>query len=188
MAFPTGLPTKTLTFGRYSAALGTNVSGSISVKFDDPMLHLPTGEVVTTNAEVAQVDPATGSRSITVPITVTDDLVANWRSEGGAYVNQRLRVEVKIPGYLPSAVSYVDIHPDDSATIDFDQLERYAAAGGTPILRAAVTSVVGLGGAVTGAALAAALGPYMPTGGGVGIIDGGGPEDPSGDTIDGGTP
>lgn len=155
MPFPVGVATRTLTFGRYSAALGTNVGGSISVKFDTPMLHLPTGEVVTGTEETVQVDAATGSRSITVPVTVTDDLVANWR-DPSAFTNQRLRVELKIPGYL-DGVLYVDIHPDDPAVIDFDQLERYTAAGGVSVVRAAVSAWMGLSGNVTTEQAATAL-------------------------------
>ena len=159
MPFPTGLPTKTLTFGRYSAALGTNMTGSVKIGFDKAMLHVPSGEVVVGGEESRSIDPATGQASVVVPVTVTADLVAEWWTASPTY-NQRLRITLALPGY-PAETKYVDIHPDDPAVMDYDQLATYAAPGGLPVSRAEVVEVAGLSGTITAEALAAALQPYL---------------------------
>lgn len=158
MTFPEGLPTRTLTFGRYSNALGTNVGGSVSASFDDPMLHTPTGEVITGSEERATIGN-TGMLSLEVPVTVTEDLIANWR-DPGAYSNQRLKVRIDVAGYR-SETLYVDIHADDPMIIDFDQMSKYTAVGGVPVTRAQVVSVAGLTGVVGATALAGALASYF---------------------------
>ena len=162
MPLPAGLPIKTLTFGRYTTALGTNQGGEVEVGFQEAMLHVPTGEVITGGLEKVKIDAATGRLQINVPVTVTDDLVAQWR-ETSAYVNQRVLVKVTAGGYTTDYV-FVDIHPADPAIIDFDQFARYPSPGGVPISRAAVASLAGMTGDITAAAAAAALQPFIATG------------------------
>jgi hypothetical protein len=161
MPLPVGLPSKTLTFGRYLSPLGNYRAGSVQVGFDNPMLYLPTGEVITSGLEAVAIQSATGNVQIEVPITDTDDLVT---IPDGA-VNQRIRVAVTIPGY-PTAHHYLDIHADDPSVLDFDQLIPYGSAGGIPVLRASVTSVAGLTGIVGASELADAIAPFLPAGGG----------------------
>jgi hypothetical protein len=161
MPFPAGLPTKTMTFGRYSSALGTNRSGQVRIGFDQPMLHVPTGEVITSGLDVISIGGETGATSVTVPVTVTEDLVANWLSVSPVY-NQRLRVEIVVTGY-PPVVHYVDIDPSDPSVIDFDHLAPYAVPGGLSVLRATVSSVAGEAGDITAEALrVAASTHYVP--------------------------
>jgi hypothetical protein len=160
MPFPVGLPTKTLTFGRYSAALGTNMTGSVKIGFDKAALHVPTGEVIVAGDEIRVIDPATGGGSVAVPVTVTDDLVAEWWTSSPT-LYQRLKIVISLPGY-PVETKYVDIHPDDPAVMDYDQLSPYAAPGGLTVSRAAVVEVAGLSGTVAASDLATALTPYLP--------------------------
>lgn len=165
-AFPAGLATRTLTFGRYSSALGNNRGGEIRAGFDKPMLHIPTGDVLIggpSGADLAIVSVDTGAAQIEVPVTITDDLLADWRNPSGAFTNQRLRIEVDVQGYR-SDVVYVDISPLDPSVIDFDQLQKYSSVGGLPISRAAVAAVAGMQGDITAPALAAALQPFIASG------------------------
>ena len=155
MPFPFGLGSKTLTFGRYSSALGHNRGGNVKVGFDDAMLHVPTGEVIAAGEDTVMVDPTTGVASVVVPVTVTDDLVAKWDTTSPTKY-QRLKITVTLPGYPPEA-RYVDIHPDDPAVMDYDQLHPYAVAGGLAVQRAQVISVAGLSGDITAEQLAAKL-------------------------------
>lgn len=159
MPFPAGLPTKTLTFGRYLAALGTNQAGSVKFGFDKAMLHVPTGEVVVAGDETRPIDPSTGQVAVVVPITVTADLVAEWWTVSPTY-NQRLKVTLTVPGY-PTETKYVDIDPGDPSVMDYDQLFPYAVPGGLPVSRAEVVEVAGLSGIITATALADALRPYL---------------------------
>ncbi|WGH21939.1 minor tail protein [Rhodococcus phage Trogglehumper] len=163
--FPIGLPTKTLTFGRYSGVLGSNRAGTVRFGFDKPMLHVPTGEVVVAGDEAVSILGETGAVQVVVPVTVTDDLVADWDT-ANPITNQRLKVSILMPGYPPKT-QYIDIHPDDLPVMDFDTLSPYATPGGLPALRAAVTSVAGLGGDISAEDLVAAL--DLPEGGGGGI-------------------
>lgn len=156
MPFPAGLPSKTLTFGRYSSALGSSRGGTVKLGFDKAMLHVPTGEVVTFGMDSAPIGADTGAAAVTVPVTVTPDLLMDWTS-ATPMANQRLRIEVAVPGY-PAVAQYVDIHPDDPPVIDFDHLEPYAVPGGLPVARAAVASVAGLTGVIEAGALETALG------------------------------
>lgn len=156
MALPFGLQSKTLTFGRYSSVTGTNKGGTVKVGFEEAMLHVPTGEIIVAGDEPAIVDPATGVVSISVPVTVTPDLVAKWMTSN-PYTNQRLKISVAVPGY-PVETRYVDISPDDPAVMDYDMLSSYATPGGLPVLRAEVRSVAGLTGDITADQLNAALG------------------------------
>lgn len=153
--FPTGLATKTLTFGRYSGVLGSSRAGTVRFGFDKPMLHVPTGEVIVAGDEAVTITSDTGAAQVVVPITVTDDLVADWDAESPT-TNQRLKISILMPGYPPKT-QYIDIHPDDPAIMDFDALRPYATPGGLPVLRAAVTSVAGLGGDIEAGDLATAL-------------------------------
>jgi hypothetical protein len=155
MPFPVGLPTKTLTFGRYSAALGSNSGGSVQVGFDKAMLHTPTGEVIVSGTETRTVDPATGQVSIVVPVTVTENLVADWWT-ASPITNQRLKITVNIPGYPPET-KYADIDPGDPAVMDYDQLSLYASPGGLPVLRGEVTSWASLNGIISTAQVTTAL-------------------------------
>lgn len=158
--FPIGLPTKTLTFGRYSGVLGSNRAGTVRFGFDKPMLHVPTGEVVVAGDEAVSILGETGAVQVVVPVTVTDDLVADWDT-ANPITNQRLKVSILMPGYPPKT-QYIDIHPDDLPVMDFDTLTPYATPGGMPVLRAAVTSVGGLGGDISAEDLADALGVPQP--------------------------
>lgn len=173
MPFPIGLGSKTLTFGRYSSALGNNRGGTIKVGFDKAALHVPTGEVIAAGEDSVLVDPATGVASVTVPVTVTDDLVVDWDTASPTK-NQRLKITVNLPGY-PAGSRYVDISPTDPAVMDYDQLNPYAVPGGLPVMRAEVRSVAGLTGDVTAQELGTALGGIG--GGGVEVPEGGWPAD-----------
>lgn len=155
MALPMGLESKTLTFGRYSSVTGVNKGGTIKVGFEKAMLHVPTGEIIVAGDEPAVVDPATGVVSISVPVTVTSDLVADWMSASPT-TNQRLKIAVAVPGY-PAETRFVDIHPNDPAVMDYDMLNPYSTPGGIPVLRAEVRSVAGLTGDITATALRTAL-------------------------------
>lgn len=147
MAFPIGLASKTLTFGRYSSALGSNRGGSVSVGFDEAMLHVPTGEVITSGEDKVTIDPGTGVASVTVPITVTDQLVAKWDTASPVF-NQRLKITVNLPGYPPGS-KYVDIHPNDPPVMDYDQLTPYSVPGGLTVVRAEMRTWVGLSGDIS---------------------------------------
>lgn len=160
MALPPGVPSKRLTFGRYSGVLGGNKGGTIRVGFDDPMLHVPTGEVVVAGTETVDIDPDSGLGHIDVPVTVTDQLVARWR-ETNAYHNQRLKIVVEVPGYSPGAV-YVEIPPDAPDIIDFDQMSKYPTSTGIEVVtQGPVRSVAGLVGHVAADALYDQLDPYF---------------------------
>ena len=161
--FPLGLATRTLSFGRYSSVLGTNKGGVIRIGYDKPMLHIPTGDVIIGGVDIATIPVDVGAVQVDVPITITDDLLADWRNPTAAFTNQRLHVEVDVPGYR-SDVVYVDISPLDSPVIDFDQLQKYSSVGGLPISRAAVAAVAGLQGDITAQALATALQPFIESG------------------------
>lgn len=147
MALPPGLASKTLTFGRYSTVTGANRGGNVKVGFEKAMLHVPTGEIIVAGDETAIVDPETGVLSVSVPVTVTDDLVADWMTASPTKY-QRLKITVAVPGYPPEA-RFVDIHPNDPPVMDYDVLNLYAVPGGITVLRAAVTSVAGLSGDIT---------------------------------------
>ena len=160
MPLPEGVPSKTLVFGRYSGVLGNNKGGKISVGFEDAMLHTPTGEVVVAGMETVDIQEDTGIGQIAVPVTVTDQLVARWR-ETNAYHNQRLKVVVEVPGYMPGAV-YVEITSDAPDLIDFDQMSKFATSTGIEVVaQGSVRSVAGLVGHVAAADLAPKLDPYM---------------------------
>jgi len=153
---------KTLTFGAYTTALGNPRGGTIRVGFDDPMLHIPSGEVVVGGVEAVAIDPATGLGTVEVPVTITDELLANWRGTS-PYTNQRLRIEIDVTGYR-SETLYVDISPLDPPVIDFDQMSKYPSTGGLPVSRAAVASIAGLTGDITAQAAATALQPHLAAG------------------------
>lgn len=162
MTLPTGVVTKTMVFGRYSSVLGNNRGGNIKVGFADSMLHLPTGEVVTSGLEAIAVNPDTGSAQITVPVTDDPELVANWR-ESSAYTGQRLTIDVAIDGYAPGRF-FVDVPSDMPDFIDFDQMSKYATPTGIEVVRAEVLAVAGLTGTISATQLAEVMQPYLETG------------------------
>lgn len=161
MPLPTGLQSKTLTFGRYSSVTGANKGGNVRVGFEKAMLHIPTGEIIVAGDESAIVDPETGVLTISVPVTVTDDLVADWMT-ASPFKNQRLKITVSVPGYPPEA-RYVDIHPSDPMVMDYDMLNPYSVPGGLTVLRAEVRTVAGLSGDITIEQLRQALGATYTT-------------------------
>ena len=167
MALPIGVQTKTLTFGRYTSVLGNNRGGEIKVGFDDPMLHVPTGEVIVADMESVTVNAVDGVAAIPVPVTVEVDesspkLIANWRDDA-AYFNQRVRVDIDITGYRKETF-YLDIAIDDPPFIDFDTMSKYAMPTGAEYVRAQVVSVGGLTGVIDSDELATNLQPYIETG------------------------
>lgn len=168
MPFPAGLPTKTLTFGRYSSALGTNRGGTIAFGFADPMYHVPTGEVIVSGDETITIEPGSGVVQVVVPVTVTEDLVSNWDT-ASPYYNQRLRVTVTMAGY-PSGAKFLDINPADPAVMDYDTLQPYVTPGGLTAYRAAVTSWATLSGDITLGAAKTALGLPQVAGAGLTLI------------------
>lgn len=155
MPYPPGVATKTISFGRYSNVLGSVKGGSVTVGFEKPMLHVPSGEVIVGGDDTMTVDSETGSLNLPVPVTVTPDLVAGWDT-ASPFVNQRLKIKVNIPGY-PDGTRYMDIHPDDPMVMDYDMLTPYSVPGGLSVVRAAVTSVGGESGDISDAALRAIL-------------------------------
>ena len=164
--FPDGVATKVITFGRYSTAAGSARGGTATVGFADPMLHLPTGEVIVSGDETVTIESLSGSLAIVVPVTVDPNLVANWAT-ASPYRNQRIRVSVDIDGY-PSGVRYLEISPDDPNVMDYDTLQQFDVQDGLPVARAAVTSVGGLGGDVSAVDLRSILG--IPSEAGEGLV------------------
>lgn len=159
MDFPTGLPTKKLTFGRYVSVLGLPRSGKVSIGFDKPMLHQPSGAVLVAGNDNDMVDRS-GELTIEVPVTTNGDLIADWLTDHPT-TGQRLRVQIDVTGYKPEAF-YIDVHEDDADTLDFDEFDRYPdPVASLPILRATVRNVAGLTGTITAEELAARLEEYL---------------------------
>lgn len=175
-SFPLGVETKIITFGRYSTGQGYPIGGTVTLGFADPMLHLPTGEVIVSGDETVTVENFSGSAAITVPVTVERDpahpqLVANWHTQ--PYTNQRMKITVDVDGY-PTETRYLEISPDDPAVMDFDTLQPFTTIGTTPVVRAAVTSVAGFGGDVSAGDLKSVLGIPAAPGDGLELIAHGG--------------
>lgn len=151
MTLPVGLATVSVGCGPYVDAVGTPYAGRLVFTPSVALVHAATGAVILPGAVVAALD-ATGSASVVLPATDTDDLTV----VGHTYtVEFDLRTN---DGTRGTRAAFAFQLPQAAPTVDLDLLAPTESGTGVSVALPAVLSVAGLSGTVDGAALLAALG------------------------------
>lgn len=151
MSLPVGLATVSVGCGPYVDAVGTPYAGRLVFTPSVALVHAATGAVILPGAVVAVLD-ATGSASVVLPATDTDDLTV----VGHTYtVEFDLRTN---DGTRGTRAAFAFQLPQAAPTVDLDLLAPTETGSGVSVALPAVLSVAGLSGTVDGAALLAALG------------------------------
>lgn len=115
--FPTGVPTRSLQFGRYWNALGVSKSGQLTFTIVDPILHVPTNTQLVAGNERVMV-PKHGMVEVAVPVTEDPDFVSKWDEPTDSYLRQPILLTVNIRGI--DVVTYAVSVPVGAEAIEFD--------------------------------------------------------------------
>jgi hypothetical protein len=153
MALPAAVETVTVTFGPFLDFTGAPMAGTITFTpvAPGPIVHVPTGTPIVRRPVTVAFATDTGSGTVVLPATNASNLTVT----GFAYTVTVRFAELGAETWPAKTVQL----PKERPTTDLDLTpDVVAAAGAVANTAAAVVSVAGLTGAVTGDALADAMG------------------------------